>query len=487
MDRRVLGGIGWMFLAKLAIRGLGLVSVLVLARLLSPEDFGLVAMATSIVELVALMRAFSFDIVLIQRSDAGPVHFNTAWTLHILFGFLMATVLYLLSGVGADFYNDERLKSVIQVLAISVFIESFGNVGTVYFRKQFDFQKEFNFMLSRKIFGFVVTIPLAFLWHSYWALVAGILSSSIGATTVSYLMHGYRPRLSLGAVREILSFSTWIQVNNVLFFTRLRGIDFIVGRIVGAQGLGVLALATETAGMVTNELLQPINRALFPGYADLQGSLRSMAATYLNVIGGVALVVVPSAVGLALVAEDLVLVAFGPKWSSTVIPLQVMAMYGLLVSLQENGTPAFLGLGRPRLVTGLAALSVIFTMALVIYLTVSRGLVGACVGMLFSVVIMLPINFWAVRRILGVTTSMVVRAIWRPIVATTAMAVACHWIQSVVPAVTTGEHAFRLAITFCNGAAIYIGVIVLLWTKAGRPQGAESFIHSWLAQRSSAT
>lgn len=476
MDSRVLGGAGWMLLMKLGMRAISLVSILILARLLVPSDFGLVAMGTSIVALLDLLRAFSFDVVLIQRADARSEHYNSVWTLNILLGAVMAAALFGLSGFAANFYQDVRLAPVIDLLALSVLIGSFENVGVVNFRKEFAFQREFAFMLGKKVIGFLVTVPLALIFRSYWALVAGILASSFGGVILSFVMQSFRPNVSLAAVREILSFSIWMLLNNTLYFLRNRSVDFIVGRIVGAQGLGTLTLSHEISEVVTAELMQPINRALLPGYAKLAGSIASIRKSYIDVVGAIGFFMIPAGIGLALVADDLVPIALGNEWLGAIVPIKILSIHGMLIGMQSVNATVYLAMGRARLVTVLLLVSVAIALPLLLVLTNYFGLIGACLGLLAAVAIMLPINLAVIRAVLGLNLVSLAKTVSRPLFASLAMATACYWVQKSLEGETLSQHTLRLIATVGTGVAVYAATVYILWRILGRPEGVERVV-----------
>ena len=172
-------GIAWMVVARLMDRSIGIVSTLILARLLVPGDFGLVAMATAIAGALELLGAFSFDLALIQKQNAEKRHYNTVWTFNVLFGCCCGALLILLAAPAAAFYRESRLPPVMVVLAASVAIAGFTNVGVVNFRKDLHFRNEFKFLFLKRITTFMVTIGFAFVLKSYWALLIGIDRKSV--------------------------------------------------------------------------------------------------------------------------------------------------------------------------------------------------------------------------------------------------------------------------------------------------------------------
>src|SRR5688572_20549067 len=192
--RKMAAGIAWMSLMRICIKGLGLINTVILARLLVPADFGLVAMAMAIIALLELFGAFNFDVALIQRQDAGRGFYDTAWTLNIALGLAVAIVLSLIALPAADFYNEPRLSAVTYALAIGIFAAGFENIGVVAFRKDLDFRKEFVLRIVQKVCAVFITLPLAFTLRSYWALVIGQVSASFLSVLISYHVHPYRPR-----------------------------------------------------------------------------------------------------------------------------------------------------------------------------------------------------------------------------------------------------------------------------------------------------
>ena len=186
LNKKMARGAVWMALLRFTVRSIGLISTMILARLLVPADFGLVAMATSIMAFLELATAFRFDIPLIQNQNAEDRHFDTAWTLNALFGVGLTVLLLILAYPAAEFFREDRLFAVINVLAFGFLITGFENIGVVNFRKQLDFRKDFVLLLAKKLVGFCVTIPLAFALRSYWALVAGIVVGNAIGVAITY-------------------------------------------------------------------------------------------------------------------------------------------------------------------------------------------------------------------------------------------------------------------------------------------------------------
>ena len=168
--RQLTVGAIWTAGGRIVSNLLGVVSTLVLARLLTPADFGLVALATAVLGVLELLRLFGFDSALIQNRAATHEHYNTAWTFNILLGGLVAAALVIVAPAAAAFYAEPRLFGVLLCLALATFVQGFENVGVIAFRRDLELHREFNLLLLKRVVVFAVTIPLAFALRNYWAL-----------------------------------------------------------------------------------------------------------------------------------------------------------------------------------------------------------------------------------------------------------------------------------------------------------------------------
>ena len=170
---------------RMSIRLIGLVSTLILVRLLVPADFGIVAMAMSIVAAVELLTAFGFEVALIQNQQADRDDYNTAWTMNVMLGIGASALLLTLAKPAASYYGEPDLFRVFLVLSAASLLQGLQNIGLVEFRKELQFDKEFAFHMSLKVVGFIITISLAFWLRTYWALIIGIVTSRAFGTALS--------------------------------------------------------------------------------------------------------------------------------------------------------------------------------------------------------------------------------------------------------------------------------------------------------------
>lgn len=477
MTQRVAAGALLMVLFKFLERSLGLISTLILARLLLPKDFGIVAMGMSLIALIELFSAFGLDSALIQRRDVTRDHYNTAWTFNVIAGCLVGLMMAAAAVPASHFYREPALVLVIIALGVSSVIQSLENVGVVDFRRNLEFDREFRYMLTKKVVSFAIAIPLAFLLRNYWALVFGTLLSRMVILGYSYHAHPFRPRFSLKASGDLMHFSKWMVASNLVAFLRERPADFIIGRISGPQSLGIFSIATQLASMPSTELVAPINRALLPAYSRLAGDPPALGRQYLSAMGVISILAVPAVAGLAATAPFVIMLVLGPKWREAIAVLEVLAFFGITQVLQTNAYAAFLALGRPDVFVRINAIHVVALLTALFALTPTYGMIGAAWAFVISALIALPVNFVIITRFLGLRLLDLVSAVWRPLVSATLMYLVVRFGGPASNNLTSSLDALLPLIgAVLLGVVVYVTSSAVLWLLAGKPAGAESWL-----------
>jgi lipopolysaccharide exporter len=474
INNEIAKGAVWMVAFKLIDRGVGLASTIVLARLLAPADFGLIAIAMMLIGALQLLFAFNFDVHLIQSAKAGRDQFDTVWTFNLIFGAACAVLLSALAHAVSRFYHEPRLEAVVYTLAFGCFAAGFSNIGPVIFRREMRFDREFKFMLGKRLAPVLVTIPIAIWLHSYWALAIGQLAGTLASVLLSYQVSDYRPKFSLKARSELFHASKWLFINNMLQFLNGRAAEFVIGKFAGVAGLGVYTISSEIATLPTTELVAPINRAAFPGYSRLAHDIDQLRNSFLGVISAIALFALPAGIGIVVVADLMVPAVLGAKWLTAIPLIQVLAVYGVLTSLQTNISYVYLAVGRPRLITAVAAAQFVVLLALLLPATWRWGATGAAWSFLITALCMVPVNQVLIAKQLRLSAVGYAARLWRPALAALLMAMAVAGVKRYL-ALGNETHAYVLALLLCcaAGAVVYAVSLYALWRLSGRPEGAE--------------
>jgi lipopolysaccharide exporter len=467
-------GAVWMITFKWVERGLGLLSTIILVRLLTPGDYGIVAMALSFIFMAEILTAFNFDVALIQDQNATKERYNSAWTANVLLGLAITVLMLVLAWPISAFYGRPDLLAVVCFLAIGPLLSGLENIGVVAFRKELDFRREFIFQVSRKVIGFAVTVPLAFLLKSYWALAIGIIAAKLGGTLVSYWAHPYRPRFSLVEVGSLMRFSKWLLLNNLVNFFKERSTDFVVGRMHGAPALGTYNVSAEFASLPTNELGAPINRALLPGFAKIIGDPAGLCTAVTNMLGFVAMLALPVGLGICAVAPYLVPVVLGEQWLSGVPIMQVLSIHSTILVFHGTVATLLIAKGLPIITTQVNSFFVIIMLAAVAFLAEPLGPLGVALSVLLACVLTTPIYVELLRRHGSVSPLTFLKVVLRPLGAAGVMIFAVH---SFLPAYHAGSDSAQALSVLIGGIALgavtYVAVLLSLWVAMGRPDGAE--------------
>ncbi len=482
--KQIAKGAAWLMGFKLLDKSIGLISTLVLVRVLTPSDFGLVAMAMAVVALLELMGAFGFDSALIQRQDTERSHFDTAWTFNVIFGVSIALLLVAAAGPAADFYREPRLELMLPVLAIGAVVGGFENIGTVAFRKELNFRMEFTFLLVKRVAVFVVVITLALTLRSFWALIFATIAGKLIGVIISYLLHPYRPRLSLAARGDLFHFSKWLFISNLLQFLHNRSTDFILGRTVGGHGLGVYNLAAEIAAMPSTELIAPLNRAVYPAYAQLARAKEKLVARFLEVYGLISLLSFPVAVGLFCLSDLVVALLLGPQWEDAVPIMQILGLCGLIGALQGNMYVVMTAMGKPKANTLLSASLVAVSLPVVVAASLRYGALGAAYAHFVSALVGFGGIVVVFTHVTGAGKRFLLAAMWRPMLASGFMAAIILSVDRLTTDLSwylpAAIHLVGLVIV---GAVSYAVFIVVLWWSVGRPASAEKVLLILLGKR----
>lgn len=478
---KMLPGSLWMIGLRWSVRAIGLVSTVILARLLTPADFGIVAMGSLVVGLLAVFSELGAWQHLMRTKDPGRDYYDTAWTVTLLQSLFVGAVVFLCAPYAAAFFHEPRVEEVIRWLSLSAVVGGFRNIGVINFRKDLEFDKDFKFELLLKFSAFVITISLAFYFRTYWALVFGVIGGSVVGVIWSYVVHPYRPRLCLALWREFLTFSMWVTPAGIATFFNKRADTLIVGHIGSTAELGVYNVASELSGMATNEIIQPIGRALYPNYAKLKEDPEQLLAAFVGVLKTVAIICCSFGVGLALVAEDFVMLVLGDQWSSAVPLVRWLAIFGALGGIAHVlGSQIFVVMGREKLMFVLMGVRLCIFTSCVSYAGFVWGemeLVAAAATL--STAFYLVILSFCIRFVVPVSPLDVACSLVRPLAAAGVMSMALLNID-LAP---TDIRIVSLAADGIFGCSVFLATLMGLWVLSGRPSGPEKTVVDMVGQR----
>jgi PST family polysaccharide transporter len=457
---------------RLTVNLLGLLSTVVLARLLTPQDFGLVALAGSAYTFFAMFGQLGFDIPLIQLQKADRSHYDTAWTANILVGVLVAIAMLSVGKLAAAYFQDARIEYIVYSFSLLSLAKGFENIGVVNFRKDLSFGGEFWYFVVPKLTSLIVGVAAAFILRTYWALVIGMIASQVGGLIYSHFSQPFRPRFSLNRFSELFVFGKWILASKFLRFLTFNGIEIVVGRLQGPVAVGLFTMARKVSFIPSTEIAAPINRALFPSFATISSDTARLRSAFRKTVAVTALLSFPSAFGILPLADPLVYVAFGEQWLDAAPVLGVMAIVGVLYATNNIVEPVLMARGALKpLVLAQAGYAALLLPAAIV-LTSRFGALGAAYALLASSLAALPLHFYAAHKVVGFSMWDLAKCVWRPLVAAALMAVLVEELKRVV--VGSAEPTIAgLAALIVAGAAFYATALALLWLPSRNPESPE--------------
>lgn len=478
-SREIMRGVGWAVVMRWVMRSIGLVSTIILARLLSPEDFGIAAMAGLVIGFLFAITELGTSMLLIRTKVLDQAHCDTAWTITLIKGLIIAILVVLIAPYAAVYFKDPRVIEVMYVLALGCVIGGFCSVGPTLIRRELKFDLDFRYNIYKKLLIFVATVGLAIYLRNYWALVIGHLVGTVGGVILSYLIHPYRPRWSLARAREYIVFSLSIVPMRIGNQIHEMAPKFMAGSL-GPAAMGTYSVSTGLATLFTKEIVTPMGRGLFPNYTRLADDKEKLSVIYRKILGIVVLAAFPIGIGVAATAEDLVMVLLGSQWGEAVPVIKYLAVGGALYAMVHTMYNQLLvATGRERAAAVLSWVRLLIAVPVFLAGLSYNGLVGLAQATIVAPLIYLPLVFMETRRAVHLPLSALLGLLWRPLLGVMAMYLMIHAFH----ADGISWSFFRLIWDIAVGAITYLGIVYGLWFVSGRSEGAESVLLKQVGKR----
>ncbi len=434
LSKRVVQGGLWVFALRILNRGLGFIRTIILARLLAPEDFGLLGIGMLAIATIETFSQTGFGHALIQKKENIDSYLDTAWTISAIRGIVLFLIIFVFAPFIANFFNSDQAILVIRVIAISTLITGFKNIGVLFFFKKLEFNKQFIYELSGTLFDLSVAITLAFILRNVWALIWGGLAGNILRLCMSYWLHPYRPkfRIKKREAKDLFHFGKWIVGSGILGFLINQGDDIFVGKMIGITALGIYQMAYLLSNLPATEITHVVSQVTFPAYSTLQDDLPKLRTVFLKVLQLTIFFSAPIAGGIFILIPEFTQLVMGDKWMPMVPVMQILVFAGLIRSLAGTTGPIFYAVGRPQIETKWQTIR-LFILAMLIYpFTVRWGLTGTAMVVSINILIATIGYCVAVLRITKCTLKDFTQSIALPFINMAIMIMAISFIKSSI-------------------------------------------------------
>ncbi len=404
LKAKVIRGSFWVLMLRVFQRVLTLIRTIVLARILSPNDFGLFGVALLALSALETFSQTGFHHALIQKKHDIIPYLNTAWTVQLARGVLLAVLLYTASPFIAGFFNEPKAVALLKALGLSIILQDSRNIGVVFFQKELEFRKQFIFMFSGTLADFCVAVAAAIILKNSWALVFGLITGNLVRMIVSYIVHPYRPCLciDLKQCKELFGFGRWVLGSNILTFLITHGDDIFLGKFLGTTTLGLYQMAYRLSNLPATEITHVISQVTYPAFSKLQDNVQGLKNAYLKIQQNIAYLAVPLSFVLIVLAPDFASIFLGERWLPMVPAMQLLTLWGLIRSL-GNVTELARAVGKPKIGTFVSVIHLCCLAILIYPLTLRWGMLGTSLAVLFASFIMRIVSIFSVLRIIHCT------------------------------------------------------------------------------------
>jgi len=384
LAKRVRAGLSWNVSSALITESIRFVRSIVLARLLVPEDFGLFAMALTVVGALNALSSLGLSRTIVankfESNDELKAHLDTVWSVELLRGFVIALLVSASAFPMSRFYGQDQLKLIIPILGLITLVGGFQNIGLALLRKEISFARIFWYELVTNVAGIALTVAFAVVLRNVWALIIGLLLTSVVGTAASYVFHSYRPRLSFEkhALRRVLNVGKLTLLIAVASYAINMADNIMVGRLLGSSPLGNYSLAFNISSAPISVLVFSLSTVLFPAYAEITSQRpKALELAFTRVFSIALLTIVTIAMSLFLLAGDVVQLLFGSRWTTAGTVLRILALVIPLRGCSLLISTFFWGLNRPRDVAVSTTLQALVFLAALYPLIRTFGLAGA--------------------------------------------------------------------------------------------------------------
>lgn len=473
LARALKGGallVGVRFLTRIS----DLITMLVLARLLQPAGFGLVAVATSIVVVLEAALDLPLHNVLLRQPEITKGLCDTAFTLSLVRGLAIGALLVGLSFPLAHFYQNEKFSALICAISVAPICRGMISPALAAFQRKLSYWRDFAIEASGKFLAAVIAISVALTTHSYWSIAAATVSGPIIMVVVSYALAPYRPGLSIAYLSEFLEFLGWNTPAQIIGAINWQVERLLLGRLQPPAQLGLFSTANDIAGIPYMVVFGPIIRPIYAALVHADGDARQLRSTYEKTSATLLAIGLPMFVGESLIAEPMVRLVLGEKWLGAAPLARVLALSFIPAVYAMAAGPLFMALGDTKLLFKRNLLECSVKVPAVFYGAIHFGFLGVIIARMFSEIVAAMFCLIMVHRRIQMPLQSQIFAGWRSAASAGIMAISIQAASRlfIVPNGIVASIA-QIAVLVPIGAVAYVAAHVGLWFLVGRPDGLE--------------
>lgn len=385
--KTILGGSLWITISEVLGGISSLATSIIGARILAPEDFGLMGIVFLTIAVLEALSKTGFQEALIQSAEDIDSLLNVAWTWHVGRGLLLGLCVLVASPFLADWYGEPVLFPLLAVASSYIMLKGLQNIGLVFFSRDLDFKKLFFINASRAFIKLGIAIPALLILQNVWALLIGFLAGALVELIISFVAHPYRPKFEWNwtKAKSLIRYGKWVTGLGAVVFVSTEGDDIFVSKYLGATALGFYRLAYDVSNWPATQVTHVISKVSFPTYSRLQHDKPALRAAFSGVMRMTVLISSTLTVLIWHLIPYLVELIIGNKWVDIIPLVRILVIAGLIRSITALGGALFQATNRPDLDFKMSLPRVLIIIGLVWPFSAWWGLEGASYVVLLAV------------------------------------------------------------------------------------------------------
>ncbi|MCD4843593.1 MAG: lipopolysaccharide biosynthesis protein [Methanosarcinales archaeon] len=430
----ILQGVLWVSLSTGSLKIINVIIGIILARLLEPEDFGLVALALITVNFFEMFRDLGIGSALIHNKNEEDIAADTAFFIFPVIGIVFYAISYSIAPTIADFFKEDELETIIRVLSLAFVIWSFGSLPRTLLIKDLKFKKMVIPKVLPKIGYAATAITMAFHGFGVWSLVFGRLVLEVLSVITIWHASDWRPSLKFNRKIAVMlfSFGKHVMIGAfIVFLISIVDITFI-GRIWSSDILGYYIIALSISGLFTTQIAVILSEVLFPAFSMIQDNKEKLGCAYLSTMKYLSIVIFPAAFGLMTVAWYFIKVVYGDKWLPVVDVLEILCIYGVIRAMLKISENLYLAAGRPEIITRINCLQLILILILIYPLTFHYGILGTGISVTLPSIFILILGLVESGRIIDKSLLSIIKTILPGLCGSVIMVVVVLMLQNLI-------------------------------------------------------
>jgi O-antigen/teichoic acid export membrane protein len=395
-----LRGMGFMGGLSVLTKALAILKIAVLARILSPAQFGTYGVALLVLGFLEVLTETGINIFLVQQKDDALDYLDSSWVVSILRGFLIAIVILILTPAIIAFFKSPEVFYLLLLVAGVAVVRGFINPAVVFFQKKLEFSKVFMFRGSLYVIDAIISISLALLTHSESAMVVGMLGAAVVELVISFLIFKEKPRFRLDKekFKKVLGSGKWITGAGIFSYVSQNFDNVVVGKLLGTTSLGYYQQSYSISTLPVSGVSDVVNKVMFPTFVNIATQKEKLRQAFVKTLFAVFILATVFGLIIFFFSKPLILIFLGASWLTIEPTLKVLAIFGVLKAIVNASYALFLALKLQKVVMA-SELSGIIGMLIVIYPFVMwYGTIGAAYSAIVAVFCSMPIAIINVKK-----------------------------------------------------------------------------------------